>query len=220
MNVQKKDFELALRSSFPVINEDLCFSDEKCPFHYEFKNKEFKNIKECFKYINNQNDAEQNNESVYVKLDNLKDVKKVSVLFSEHKNFKFTDHWYYDFINKFTSETDFMNALKSIPEQIRMFCKDKNGVLLVHWLLYLKSEWCVNETMIRLVLNEKNAKVKGNWERTPLNFACDTNSLEVVKIVASIGGYVGTKNKDGDLPEDMTENEDIKRYLLELKNKC
>ena len=141
----------------------------------------------------------------------------MSVLLSEHKNFKFTDHWYYDFINKFTSETDFMNALKNIPEQIRMFCKDKNGVLLVHWLLYLKSEWCVNETIIRLVLNEKNAKVKGNWERTPLNFACDTNSLEVVKIVASIGGYVGTKNKDGDLPEDMTENEDIKRCLLELK---
>ena len=70
-------------------------------------------------------------------------------------------------------------------------------------------------------MNEKNAKVKvASIEWTALHYACRHCNLDVVKIVLSIGGYVGTRSKNGNLPEDLTKNEDIKRYLLELKNKC
>jgi len=43
-NFQKKDFEPALRSQFPVINDESCFSDEKSPIYYKFNNRKFENL--------------------------------------------------------------------------------------------------------------------------------------------------------------------------------
>ena len=151
-NFHKKDFEPALRSQFPVINNDSCFSDEKSLIHYKYNNKSFENLNDCIKYFKNENDFEQNKMNVCVVFGCVKDMSyfplvKSSVMFSEHKNFKFTGDWDDDFIVKFNSKTDFMNELKSIPEQIRMFCKDKYGWLFVHDLLCNKSEWCENDIL-------------------------------------------------------------------------
>lgn len=59
-------------------------------------------------------------------------------------------------------------------------------------------------------------EVNGYSEMTALHFACDTNNLDVVKAVASIGCYVETKDGWGKLPDDRTKNNEIKKYLKEL----
>lgn len=77
------------------------------PLNYEYKNKKFRNIKDYFNHIKNENDPEQHNDNVCVRFGS-EDLKRVSALFSKDKKFQFTGYWYDDFIYNFNSRKDFV----------------------------------------------------------------------------------------------------------------
>ena len=63
------------------------------------------------------------------------------------------------------------------------------------------------------MFTQNKSIMKDDCVRTALHFACQTASLEIVKLVVEAGGLVETKDDKGKLPSDWTKNKDIREFL-------
>ena len=111
--------------------------------------------------------------------------------------FKFDGDWYDDFIENLKSKNDFKNKVQTIPENVRINCKDRSGKLLIHWVLGLRKDWCEPE-VIELILNRNNIFTEDDaLKRTPQRWSYETGDMKIVKLVVEIGGLDEAQDRDG-----------------------
>jgi len=125
--------------------------------------------------------------------------------------------------------------LIGLPDNVKLYARDKNDCLIIHSLMYNKKEVCKDD-LIKHFLNEHNSNLVDCNKWNALHYACRTNNLGIVQSTIKYGGPIeqtesnpdtnygdygpsDPKDDDGEYPSDLTTNKEIKQYLKQLKNK-
>jgi len=201
---------------FPIIRSDTCSSNPFKSIRYTYNGKTSHILKNYFKYLKNDNEHEDDKNKIIVSFSDFNDIKYLNVL-DENTSFEFDGGWYNDFINRMNSKDSLLNALKAMPQNLRLNGRDKCGSLIIHCLFYKKTEWCEREIM-DLTLNENNSLAKDWGNYTLLHWACVKNNLELVKHVIKCGGFNIDISDHRRFPTDMTKNQEIIQFLSDFEN--
>jgi len=167
-------------NSYPIINDETCSSSVFASIRYTHGEMTFDNFKASFENLRKTNGSEINNNSILVTFDAVEDAKYLK-LFPEHYNFEFKGHWYDDFIQRISSIKDLMDALKNIPDNVRLYCRDRDGYVILHWLQCNQKFWH-NEDVMKLCIDKQNSVLtEGGKMCTPL----DRNVEQMVSKLSS-----------------------------------
>ena len=197
--LQRRSYQMALKSSFPIISDKSFFSGPSLSVSsitYSHNARIFSNLKECLEYDSDSKDTDDNEHNVIVTFSSMDDITQMHV-FDEKTELKFSGDWYDDFIENLKSKNDFKNKVQTIPENVRINCKDRSEKLLIHWVLGLRKEWCEPE-VIELILNRNNIFTEDDaLKRTPQRWSYETGDMNIVKLVVEIGGLDEAQDRDG-----------------------
>jgi len=148
-SLRNNDLKAIINSSLPLINEQSCYFDDTIPdgeipsLRYQYKDMSFgiygfDDLKGLLGWLKSIDEPEDYIMDVLVIFEKLEDLKYIQI-FDNHTKFEFYGDWYTQLIENLKIEDDYVGAIAKIPINVRLYCQDSAGYLIIQRLLKKKN---------------------------------------------------------------------------------